>query len=80
MANDTTTIVGAVAGLGGAVGAMSAAVALLRRPGPYLPAGHAIVGTAVTDPLPAVLRRGLAGLTAARALAKGGGSAHRRVT
>ena len=63
MANDTTTIVGAVAGLGGAAGAMSVGAALLRRPGPYLPAGHAIVGTAVTDPLPAVLRYGLAGLT-----------------
>jgi hypothetical protein len=63
VANDTTTIVGAVTGLGGAVGAMSVAVALLRRPGPYLPAGHAIVGTAVTDPLPAVVKAGLAGLT-----------------
>jgi hypothetical protein len=63
VANETTTILGAVAGLGGAVGAMSAGVALLRRPGPYLPAGHAIVGTAATDPLPAVLQYGLAGLT-----------------
>jgi hypothetical protein len=63
VANDTTTIVGAVAGCGGAFGAMSIAAALLRRPGPYLPAGHAIVGTAVTDPLPTVLHLGLAGLT-----------------
>ena len=63
MANDTTTVMGGIAGLAGALGAMSVGVALLRRPGPYLSAGHAIVGTSVTDPLPAVLRRGLAGLT-----------------
>jgi hypothetical protein len=63
VANDTTTIVGAIAGLGGAVGAMSVGVALLRRPGPYLSSGHAVVSTSVTDPLPAVLQHGLAGLT-----------------
>jgi hypothetical protein len=34
-----------------------------RRPNPYLAAGHALVGPDVVDPLPAVLRHGLAGLT-----------------
>jgi hypothetical protein len=63
VANDTATIAGAIAGLGGASGAVAVGVALLRRPGPYLPAGHAIVGTDAIDPLPAVLQHGLAGLT-----------------
>lgn len=34
-----------------------------RRPRPYLPAGHALAGVDATDPLPGVLRHGLAGLT-----------------
>ena len=34
-----------------------------RRPRPYLPAGHALAGVHATDPLPGVLRHGLAGLT-----------------
>jgi hypothetical protein len=40
-------------------------VTLLRRGAahPYLSAGHALVGPRDTDPLPGVLRRGLAGLT-----------------
>jgi hypothetical protein len=38
-------------------------VAVLRRPQPYLPAGHALIGAADADPLPGVLRYGLAGLT-----------------
>jgi hypothetical protein len=36
---------------------------LRRRPHPYLAAGHALVGPQVADPLPGVLRNGLAGLT-----------------
>jgi hypothetical protein len=36
---------------------------MLRRRRPYLPAGHALAGPGDADPLPAVLRRGLAGLT-----------------
>jgi hypothetical protein len=63
VANDTTTVAGLVAGLAGGVGAMSVGVALLRRPRPYLPAGHALAGSRATDPLPAVLHHGLAGLT-----------------
>ncbi|HEU4346761.1 MAG TPA: hypothetical protein VFR35_03135 [Actinoplanes sp.] len=34
-----------------------------RHPRPYLPAGHALAGVDATDPLPGVLRHGLAGLT-----------------
>ena len=34
-----------------------------RRPRPYLPAGHALAGVDASDPLPGVLRQGLAGLT-----------------
>jgi len=63
VANDTTTVAGLVAGLAGGVGAMSVGVALLRRPKPYLPTGHALAGAKATDPLPAVLQQGLAGLT-----------------
>ena len=63
MANDTTTIVGGIAGLAGAASAMAVCVTVLRRPAPYLPSGHALVGREVADPLPGVLQRGLAGLT-----------------
>ena len=63
MANDTTTMIGTVAGVGGAAGALTVGLTLLRRPGPYLPSGHAVVGADDPDPLPAVLRSGLAGLT-----------------
>jgi hypothetical protein len=63
VANDILTIVGGIAGSAGAVGAMVVGVAVLRRPGAYLPSGHALVGRDATDPLPGVLQRGLAGLT-----------------
>ena len=36
---------------------------LQRRPRPYLAAGHALADPQAADPLPGVLRRGLAGLT-----------------
>jgi hypothetical protein len=38
---------------------------LFRRDRPYLPGGHALTGARDTDPLPAVLDSGLAGLTVA---------------
>jgi hypothetical protein len=63
VANDLSTLVGGIAGLAGAAGAMGVGYAVLRRPAPYLPAGHAVVGTEATDPLPSVLKHGLAGLT-----------------
>jgi hypothetical protein len=55
------TIAGGLAGLAGAGGAVS--VAIMRRPRPFLPAGHALIGPDATDPLPGVLRLGLAGMT-----------------
>jgi hypothetical protein len=58
---DVATIAGGLAGLAGAGGAVS--VAVLRRSRPFLPAGHALTGPDATDPLPAVLRLGLAGMT-----------------
>jgi hypothetical protein len=61
--NDVATIVGGVAGIAGVAGALSVGVAVLRRPQPYLSAGHALIGAADADPLPRVLRLGLAGLT-----------------
>ena len=63
MAKDVSTIVGSIAGLAGATGALAVGISLLRRPAPYLPSGHALVGPDVIDPLPDVLHRGLAGLT-----------------
>jgi hypothetical protein len=61
--NDVATFAGGVAGIAGVAGAMSVGLAVLRRPQPYLPAGHALAGPERADPLPAVLRHGLAGLT-----------------
>jgi hypothetical protein len=58
--NDVATIVGGVAGT---AGALSVGMSVLRRPRPYLPAGHALIRDGDTDPLPGVLRHGLAGLT-----------------
>ena len=57
------TIVGGIAGMAGAVGAMVVGVAVLRRPAAYLPSAHALVSRDAVDPLPGVLQRGLAGLT-----------------
>ncbi len=58
--NDATTY---TAGLAGLAGVLGAGVAVLRRPGAYQPAGHAIAGPDQHDPLPGVLRLGLGGLT-----------------
>ncbi|GGK82536.1 hypothetical protein [Mangrovihabitans endophyticus] len=63
MADDLTLFAGGVTGAAGAIGVASIGLHLLRRPGRYLPGGHAVVSDAVRDPLPAVLRRGLAGMT-----------------
>jgi hypothetical protein len=65
MTNDLATLLGGLAGVTGAAGAATVGVAVARRPRAYLPAGHALVGDQVIDPLPDVLRRGLAGLTVA---------------
>ena len=61
--DDKATIAGSLAGLAGAAGAASIGTVLFRRPGPYRSAGHALARPADADPLPAVLRRGLGGLT-----------------
>jgi hypothetical protein len=61
--SDVLTIAGGVAGLAGAAGGTSVGVALLRRPKPYLASGHALVGLESVDPLAAVRRTGLGGLT-----------------
>ncbi|BFU42056.1 hypothetical protein [Krasilnikovia sp. MM14-A1004] len=63
VAGDISTIAGGLAGVAGTVGAVSVGFSLLRHPQPYLPWGHAIIRPQETDPLPGVLRRGLAGLT-----------------
>jgi hypothetical protein len=64
VADDVATIVGGVASLTGAAGASAVGLSLLRRrPRPFLAAGHALVGPEIADPLPLVLRHGLAGLT-----------------
>ncbi|PRY28790.1 hypothetical protein [Pseudosporangium ferrugineum] len=57
------TLLGGLAGLAGVTGVTTLGIAASRRPRPYLPAGHALAGEEATDPLPDVLRRGLAGLT-----------------
>lgn len=57
------TLLGGLAGLAGVTGVTTLGIAVARRPRPYLPAGHALVGEEDLDPLPDVLRRGLAGLT-----------------
>ncbi|MEU4239239.1 hypothetical protein [Actinoplanes sp. NPDC026619] len=61
--SDGATIAGGLAGFAGLGGAVSIGTVLARRPGPYLPAGHALVPVKQVDPLPDVLRRGLGGLT-----------------
>jgi hypothetical protein len=57
------TLLGGLAGLAGVTGAATLGIAAVRRPRPYLPAAHAVVGPELTDPLPEVLRLGMAGLT-----------------
>ena len=61
--NDGATIAGGLAGLAGATGAALIWANRLRRPGPYQPAGHALADPRTADPLRAVLRLGLGGLT-----------------
>jgi hypothetical protein len=61
VANDVPTLAGGVAGAAGLITVGTAV--LRRREQPYLSGGHALVGQDAEDPLPAVLRRGLAGLT-----------------
>ena len=61
--NDGVTFASGLAGLAGAAGTVAAGILALRRRELYLPAGHALPGTAIGDPLPGVLRRGLGGLT-----------------
>jgi hypothetical protein len=63
VADDVATVLGGLAGLSGATAVLTLGVAAARRPRPYLPGAHALVGPAAPDPLPDVLRRGLAGLT-----------------
>ncbi|MEV6849457.1 hypothetical protein [Actinoplanes sp. NPDC051411] len=58
--NDSATYAGGLAGLAGAA---YAGVALLRRPRPFQPSGHALAGRDQADPLPRVLRLGLGGMT-----------------
>jgi hypothetical protein len=58
--NDTATC---TAGLAILAGTASASAAVLRRPGQYQPAGHAIARSGDADPLPRALRLGLGGLT-----------------
>ncbi|GAA2899119.1 hypothetical protein Acy02nite_44520 [Actinoplanes cyaneus] len=58
---DMATLAGSLAGLAGAGGAMS--IALARRSRASLPEGHALVGDRLADPLPTVLRLGLGGMT-----------------
>lgn len=63
MANDMSSLVDGMAGLAGAAGVVTAGLGLPWWRNPYLSAGHALSPLPVADPLPPVLRRGLAGLT-----------------
>ncbi|MDY7088010.1 MAG: hypothetical protein SYR96_23245 [Actinomycetota bacterium] len=56
-------IAGCLTGAVGLAGVAAAGLALSRRNGSYLAAGHALARRGDVDPLPAVLRRGLGGLT-----------------
>ncbi|MBU2663154.1 hypothetical protein KOI35_06490 [Actinoplanes bogorensis] len=58
--NDGLVIAGGLAGAAGLTGVIAL---LARRKASYLPAGHGLVRPDDVDPLPAVLRRGLGGLT-----------------
>ncbi len=61
--NEGLGIAGGLAGVAGLAGMATVGLTLLRRGGPYLPAGHALARPDDVDPLPTVLRRGLGGLT-----------------
>ena len=61
--NNGATITGGLAGFAGLAGAVSLGTTLVRRPGPYLPTGHALAGRRSLDPLSGALRLGLGGLT-----------------
>jgi len=61
--NNGPTITAGLAGLTVVMGTLAYRTAMARRPGPYLPAGHALAGPRAVDPLPDVLRLGLGGLT-----------------
>jgi hypothetical protein len=63
MANGMSTLINGATAVAGTAGAVTVGAALLRRPRPYLPTGHALAGARNADPLPDVLRHGLAGLT-----------------
>ncbi|MFI5493231.1 hypothetical protein [Actinoplanes sp. NPDC051859] len=63
MADNVAILLGGLAGVAGVTGATTLGIAMARRPRPYLPAGHALVGDDIADPLPDVLRRGLAGIS-----------------
>jgi hypothetical protein len=63
MANGMSTLITGAVAVAGTAGAVTVGAALVRRPRPYLPIGHALAGPRDTDPLPDVLRHGLAGLT-----------------
>ncbi|MBL7254585.1 hypothetical protein JKJ07_09710 [Actinoplanes sp. LDG1-01] len=56
-------IAGGLAGAAGVAGLVAAGISLSRRKGSYLAAAHALARPGDVDPLPAVLRRGLGGLT-----------------
>lgn len=58
---ELATIAGGLAGLAGAGGAVT--VALIRRRHPWLATGHALTSPETTDPLPAVIKLGLSGMT-----------------
>src|SRR3954468_4330046 len=60
---NAATIAGGLAGAAGLAGVLSAGAVVLRRPGSFQPSGHAIAAPKAIDPLPAVLHRGLGGLT-----------------
>jgi hypothetical protein len=63
MANGMSTLISGAVAVAGTAGAVTVGAALVRRPRPYLPVGHALAGARHADPLPDVLRHGLAGLT-----------------
>src|SRR6187551_2840269 len=60
VADDVATILAGLVAVGGVA---TLGVSAVRRPRPYVAAGHALVGERSVDPLPGVLARGLAGLT-----------------